>query len=174
MIVSMIVAMDKNMLVGKDDTLPWNEPIDMQWFRRKTRHKAIIMGYRTYMGIGKPLPGRLNIVMASGSPEVPGATVVPDLYDATQVAKQHRYNELVICGGPSLYNRYILSVDKLYLTVLENEYEGNVHLKNDIIAELMRIDSKETLTESGFVLEDIRTVEGVGQFKIFTRVRSAS
>lgn len=174
MITSLIVATDINGLVGKGDKLPWNEPVDMQWFINKTRNKAVVMGARTCAGIGKALPNRLNMVVASmfNWEVIPDIHVVPDLYDAIQLAKNKGYNELVICGGPSLYKQAIKWVDKVYLTVLDKEYEGDVHLDIPEIKEMMNFTNPKGVTESCFVIEHQQPVDGVGTFTTFTRVRA--
>ena len=107
MILSMIVAYTKDekgrLIIGKDGALPWNIPSDMVWFAECTRGHAIIMGRKTYESIGRPLPGRDNIVMSSDPDyQVPGATVFADLNSAILFAGV-RNHEVFIIGGQTLY-----------------------------------------------------------------------
>lgn len=171
MIVSMILATTKNALIGKGDHLPWHEPVDFEWFKSKTRHKAILMGHRTQKGINRALPNRLNIVMSNDPywDDFDDILTAPDLYDAIQVAKSKGYNELVICGGPTLYNRYFDLIDKLYVTRLEKEYEGDVYLTNPGILRLVDCDLPDVLID-GWLQEEMRIVNGVGTFKTLVRV----
>lgn len=171
---SMIVACDKNFLIGKGDELPWKCEEDMAWFVQKTRHKAILMGSKTANGIGTVLPGRFNIVLTNDPKNVTyeNPVVVTTTALAQFEANNRGYNEIVICGGLSLYRLYVDQVDKIYFTQLEGEYEGDVHLDIPLFEDLALVNSyKETF--NGWALEEVSTVPGIGSFKTFIKVNTA-
>lgn len=124
--VSIIVAMDKNRVIGKDNDLPWRLSADLKHFKAVTMGKPIIMGRKTYESIGRPLPGRKNIVMTHSSGFVAeGCTVVSSLDEAMQKAGD--VNEIMIMGGAGLYQQMLKHANRLYLTEVHTEIEGDVY-----------------------------------------------
>ena len=122
--ISIIVAMAKNRVIGKDNDMPWHLPADLQYFRKMTSGKPIIMGRKTYESIGRPLPKRHNIIISRNSDYVvEGCDVVSSLDEAVKVAGD--VEELFIIGGGFLYNQTIDATDKLYLTFIDLEVEGD-------------------------------------------------
>ena len=122
--VSIIVAMAKNRVIGKDNDIPWHLPADLKHFRKVTTGKPIIMGRKTYESIGRPLPKRHNIIISRNSDyRVEGCDVVRSLEEA--VEKAGAVDELFIIGGGFLYNQLINDADKLYLTFIDLEVEGD-------------------------------------------------
>ena len=119
--VAMIVAMAENRVIGRDNKLPWYLPNDLKYFKTTTLGKPIIMGRKTYESIGKPLPGRANIVV-SRNPEysAEGVRVVGSLEQALQLATDIAFidgaTELVVIGGAQLYAEALGRVDRIYLT----------------------------------------------------------
>ncbi|MCG8433703.1 MAG: dihydrofolate reductase, partial [Gammaproteobacteria bacterium] len=100
--ISLIVAMDKNRVIGKDNAMPWHLPADLKYFKQTTMGKPIIMGRKTYEAIGKALPGRLNIVVTRDKNyTADGCTVVHDIDEALAAAAGHE--EVMIIGGANLY-----------------------------------------------------------------------
>lgn len=127
MIVSMIMARTKDDIVGIGDKLPWHSKEDFAWFKEHTVGKAILMGRTTLEGIGKPLPKRFNLVLTRDSEYLmPGAYTVTNIEKAIQMAKLGGYEELVICGGPQVYELAKPFITKHYLTVMLNYYPGDV------------------------------------------------
>jgi len=123
-IVSIIVAMAKNRVIGKENDMPWHLPADLQHFRKMTTGKPIIMGRKTYESIGRPLPKRHNIVISRNrNYKVEGCDVVGSLEEAVSIAGE--VEEMFIIGGGFLYNQTIDAVDKLYLTFIDLEVEGD-------------------------------------------------
>ncbi|OBU45106.1 type 3 dihydrofolate reductase [Photobacterium damselae] len=122
--ISMIAAMAKDRVIGKDNAMPWHLPADFAWFKQSTLGKPIVMGRKTYQSIGRPLPGRLNIVI-SRDPQltIEGVTVVNSLEQAKMVAGE--VEELMIIGGGSIYEHYLAQADCLYLTFIEAQIEGD-------------------------------------------------
>ena len=124
MIKSFVVAMDRNRVIGRDNALPWKLPDDMAYFKRVTMGHAVIMGRRTWESIGKPLPGRRNIVVTRNRAyEAPGCTVVGSLDEAFRAAEGE--TEACIIGGTSLFEEALPEADVLHLTEVEAEVEGD-------------------------------------------------
>jgi dihydrofolate reductase len=132
MLVSLIAAMDRRGLIGDERGLPWHLPKDLRRFREYTWGKPIIMGRTTFELIGRPLPGRLNIVLTP-NPEysAPGCQVARSLDKALALAADHLAasggDEAVIIGGAKVYAEAIGRCDRLYLTVVDGEFEGTAY-----------------------------------------------
>lgn len=115
--ISLVVAKDKLNCIGKDNTLAWDIPEDMQWFRRHTTGKPIIMGRKTFESIGRPLPKRTNIVISRTLPrETEGLEVVRSLEEAIEVASLYTDNEVMVIGGGEIYKKALEIATKLYVT----------------------------------------------------------
>jgi len=124
--LSMIAALGKNRVIGNNNKMPWHLPADLQFFKKTTMGKPIILGRKTYDSIGRPLPGRLNIVLSRDkSLKIEGCTVVNSLDEAMLVAEKQDSDEIFITGGAYLYNTYLKDADRLYLTLIDEEFEGD-------------------------------------------------
>ena len=124
MMLSMIAALANNRVIGKDNEMPWHLPADLQFFKKTTMGCPIIMGRKTYDSIGRPLPGRLNIILSRDrSLFLEGCTVVNTLESALLAARGAE--EVFITGGSHLYNKFIGNADRLYLTLIDAEFEGD-------------------------------------------------
>ena len=122
--LSIIVAMDRNGLIGKDNQLPWRLPADLKHFKWVTMGKPVIMGRKTFESIGKPLPGRVNIVLTSRAMyQNPGCIVVNSLDAAIEAAGP--VSEVMIIGGAALYDESLPRADRIYLTQVQAELEGD-------------------------------------------------
>lgn len=128
-ILAMVVAMDKNRLIGVDNGLPWRLPDDMQWFVQQTMGKPVIMGRKTYASIPakfRPLKGRHNIVLTRDRRyAAPGATVVHSVEAALAAAGE--VEEIIIGGGANLYAQLLPQTTRLYLTLVDAELEGDAY-----------------------------------------------
>ena len=124
MIISIIAAMDRNHLIGNKNQLPWHLPADFAHFKAVTMGKPIVMGRKTFESIGKPLPGRKNIVL-SRNPEVEfeGVDCVSDFSQAVSLADDAE--ELMVIGGSTIYEMLMSKVDRMYLTYVEAEFSGD-------------------------------------------------
>lgn len=126
----LIAAMAENRVIGRDNQLPWHLPADLRHFKALTLNKPIIMGRKTWDSLGRPLPGRLNLVV-SRQPELQleGAEVFPSLEDAIARAEQwangQGVDELMLIGGAQLYQQGLAVADRLYLTRVMTEVEGD-------------------------------------------------
>lgn len=124
MLVSIIAAMDRNRLIGSNNQLPWHLPADLAHFKQVTMGKPIIMGRKTYESIGRPLPGRTNIVLTR-SPDfhAEGVVTANTLQQALDYASVE--DEVMIIGGSSIYELALPGADRLYLTYVESDCEGD-------------------------------------------------
>ncbi|MBS1645993.1 MAG: dihydrofolate reductase [Bacteroidetes bacterium] len=130
MLVSIIVAAAQNNVIGKDNALIWNLPIDMKFFKDKTKGHAVITGRKNYESIPKkfrPLPDRTNIVVTrQKNYDAQGAVVVSSIQEAIQYAKQHFENEEVfVIGGAEIYKQMLDSCDRVYLTRIHHSFDGD-------------------------------------------------
>jgi dihydrofolate reductase len=126
--VSIIVAIGENRVIGFDGTMPWHIPGDLKYFKEKTMGKPVIMGRRTFQSIGKPLPGRTNIILSRDqSFQAVGATVVADRKEALAVAEQAEGggDEIMVIGGAKVYTHFADLTDRIYLTQIHAKPDGN-------------------------------------------------
>jgi dihydrofolate reductase len=124
MIISMIAAMADNRIIGKDNQMPWHLPADFAWFKRCTMGKPVVMGRKTYESIGRPLPGRLNIVISRDETlKIEGVTTVTSIEQALEVAGD--VEEVMIIGGGAIYAACLPMANKLYVTHIEAAIDGD-------------------------------------------------
>ncbi len=124
--LSIIVAMDNNQLIGKDNALPWHLPADLGYFKKTTTGKTVLMGRKTYESIGRPLPNRRNVIISRNENFLAeGCEVVGSIDQALELAKGDE--EVMVMGGASFYEQMLPNVDRLYITQIEGEYEGDAH-----------------------------------------------
>jgi len=122
--LSIIVAMANHRVIGKDNDMPWHLPADLKHFKEVTLGKPIIMGRKTYESIGRPLPGRINIVISKNSElKIEGCETVTSLEQAVSLVSD--VEEIMIIGGGFLYSQTIDKADKLYLTFIDLEVDGD-------------------------------------------------
>jgi len=123
--ISLIAAMTDDRVIGIGNRLPWKLPADMRWFRRHTLGKPIVMGRKTFESFGaKPLPERLNIVITRDPDyRAEGAVVVHDIDAALRAAGEA--DEVLIIGGASFYEQMLPRADRLYLTFVHADIEGD-------------------------------------------------
>ncbi|MED3727124.1 type 3 dihydrofolate reductase [Priestia filamentosa] len=141
--ISFIVAMDDNNLIGKDNALPWYLPADLAYFKKVTTNHTIVMGRKTYESIGRPLPNRQNVVLThSTSFQEDGVTVIHSLDELKEMAN-HSNEELFIIGGARLYEQLLPVADRLYVTHIRATFDGDTHFPAFLKEEWKIIDSKE-------------------------------
>ena len=125
--ITLLVAHDLNRVIGVDNKMPWHIPEELGYFKKVTMGKAIVMGRKTFESIGKVLPGRLNIIITrNDNYSIDGAEVVHSLKEAIELGKTYS-EEVVIIGGAEIFNQSMEIADKLYITVIQNEYEGDTY-----------------------------------------------
>ena len=128
--LSLIAALGENRVIGVDNSMPWHLPGDFKYFKATTLGKPIIMGRKTWDSLGRPLPGRLNIVVSRQADLVlEGAEVYPSLEAAVvraeEWAKEQGVDELMLIGGAQLYAQGLAQADRLYLTRVALSPEGD-------------------------------------------------
>jgi dihydrofolate reductase len=127
---ALIVAMAENQTIGIDNTLPWHLPNDLQYFKKVTMAKPIIMGRKTYESIGRPLPGRTNIIITRQKGySAEGIVVVNSLQEALDKAEDISFlaghEEVMIIGGAEIYQQALQQADRLYITHVHAEIKGD-------------------------------------------------
>lgn len=126
MILSIIVAADENNVIGKDNQLIWHLPADLKHFKNLTTGHHCIMGRKTFESIGRPLPNRTFIIITRNKEyKAEGCIIVNSLQEATQAVTND--NETFIIGGAEIYRQALQHVDKIYLTRIHDEFEGDTH-----------------------------------------------
>lgn len=125
--LSLIVAIDDNFLIGNGNDLPWYEPEDLKYFKSVTLNKAVLMGYNTYLSIvnrlGKPLPKRKNYVLTYEKELPLGGIIVENL---EKLIEEYNEDEIFVIGGRMIYESMLPKVDRLYLTRIPGSHEGNI------------------------------------------------
>ncbi len=122
--ISIIVAMASNRAIGLNNQMPWHLSTDLKKFKAITMGSPILMGRKTYESIGRPLPGRQNIIISRNPKyQLEGCLVFNDVEKAIE-ACQH-YDEIFIIGGASFYEIMLSKADALYLTLINKEFEGD-------------------------------------------------
>jgi len=122
--ISLIAAMANNRIIGRDNKMPWHLPADLKHFKQVTMGKPVIMGRKTFESIGKPLPGRQNIIITRQSGlALNGCDIVHSIEDAIALVKN--IDEVMIIGGGTIYESMIDKADRLYITLIELEADGD-------------------------------------------------
>lgn len=127
--ISIVVAMARNGVIGRDNGLPWHLPDDLGWFRDVTMGKPVIMGRKTYESIPprfRPLPGRHNIVITrQANYAAPGATAVASPQAALTAAADA--DEIMVAGGSSVYTAFLPQTGRIYLTQIDADVDGDAY-----------------------------------------------
>jgi dihydrofolate reductase len=124
--ISIIVAASANNVIGAGGELPWRLPDDLRRFKRLTMHKPIVMGRRTWESIGRPLPGRQNIVLTRRPDyEAPGCQVVTSPAEALRIAAGAA--EVMIIGGSEIYALFLPKASRIYLTHVVADIDGDTY-----------------------------------------------
>lgn len=123
--ISLMVAHDPNGVMGVNNDLPWHIPEDLKYFKETTMGKAMVMGRKTYESIGRPLPGRLNIVITRNAEyQADGVEVVQTLEEAIQMAREYA-TEVMVIGGAEIFKLTMEIADRLYITEVHETYDGD-------------------------------------------------
>ena len=127
MILSLLVAAAENDVIGKDNQLPWHLPNDLKYFKNLTWGMPILMGRKTFDSIGKPLPGRKSIVITRNKDwKHDHVAVVHSVDEAIALAKQDDIKEIFVIGGAEIFNSSFDKADRIYLTRVHQEVDGDV------------------------------------------------
>lgn len=130
MIISVVVAVSKNGVIGRDNGMPWRLSTDLQRFKKLTFGKPVVMGRKTWESLGRPLPGRTNIVITRDAAyKADGAVVVPSIDAALKVGEQAArdadVNEICIIGGAQIYAQAMDKATHLHVTHIDAEIDGD-------------------------------------------------
>jgi len=126
MTISIIAALAKNRVIGKNNKLPWNLPGDLKHFKKLTLGKPIIMGQKTFESIGRPLPGRANIILSLDENFKPqGCIVAHSIEEALKILEHEK--EIMIAGGASVYKQFLHLAHKMYLTLIDADFDGDAY-----------------------------------------------
>ncbi|MEH7236478.1 dihydrofolate reductase [Bacillus sp. JJ1562] len=140
--ISLLLAMDKKQLIGKDNDLPWRLPADLAYFKRVTMGHPIIMGRKTYDSIGRPLPGRENIIVTRDtSYKAEGCKVIHSIDEIVKM-NDETDQELFVIGGAEIFKEILPYSDRLYITEIEEVFEGDTYFPEFDKAE-WKVISKE-------------------------------
>ena len=121
--ISLIFAIGRNNALGNKNKMPWYLPADFAYFKKVTMGQPVIMGRKTFESIGKPLPGRINIVITrSTSFSYEGCIVVDSIDKAKELVKD---KDSFIIGGLEIYRAFLPMADKMYITEIDNEFEAD-------------------------------------------------
>lgn len=125
--ISIIVAIAKNRAIGKNNQLLWDIPEDLEHFKKITEGHPVIMGENTYYSIGRPLPKRTNIILSKNENlEIAGTIVCHSIDEAVKTASEKDSKEIFFIGGGMVYVQALPLADKLYLTVVEGDFDADV------------------------------------------------
>jgi dihydrofolate reductase len=127
--VALIVAMSNNRVIGRNNALPWHLSEDLKYFKRTTLGKPVIMGRKTFESIGRPLPGRANIIVSRSGFSADNIRVVSSLEDALNLAESIAHidgaEEVMVIGGAELYAHALPVAQRLYVTLVDAEIDGD-------------------------------------------------
>ncbi len=128
-----IVAADKNGCIGKDGGIPWHFSEDFKWFKKTTLHHSLVMGRKTFESIGKPLSGRLNVVLTKSDPSdilkpyLDKIRIASSLHEAFSICGANVMSKCFVCGGAQVYKEALPLVDEIILTKIPGEYDGDTY-----------------------------------------------
>lgn len=146
--LALIAAVARNGVIGRDGDLPWRIPADLQFFKTATMGKPMIMGRRTFESIGKALPGRTNIVVTrSGDFTADDVEVAADFDQALAIAARQDAGEVMVIGGGEIYAAAMARADRLYLTEVHLDAEGDVHFPQFDLAQWREVSRDDHAAE---------------------------
>jgi dihydrofolate reductase len=165
--VAIIAAVAANGVIGVDNRMPWHLPEDLKFFKRMTLAKPLVMGRKTFASIGRPLPGRLNIVVTRDPDFAPdGVRVCHDLASALKLADQQAYidgaDEIMVMGGGEIYVQAMAHASRLYLTEVAVEVEGDTRfpaLADDTWVEVQRVPGSPDAGQPAYDFVEYRRLD---------------
>lgn len=141
MSISFIFAMDRNRAIGVNNTLPWHLPGDLKFFKAVTMGHPILMGRKTYESIGRPLPGRRNMILTQNTEfRAEGCEVIHSVDEAVQEFKDQ---ELFVIGGAEIFRLFAETVERMYITFIEHEFEADTHMSELDLSEWTLVSSEQ-------------------------------
>jgi dihydrofolate reductase len=154
--ISLIVAMARNRVIGANNRIPWHVPGEQQLFKQITMGHHIVMGRKTFESVGRLLPGRTTVVVTRQRDfTVPGAIVAHSLHDAINAAA--RDDEIFVIGGAELFREALPLADRIHLSVIDAEPEGDVSMPALALGEWQEIESRDHQGFRYSLLERVRS-----------------
>jgi dihydrofolate reductase len=145
-VLSMIVAMANNNIIGRNNDMPWHLPADLAYFKKITLGKPIIMGRKTFESIGRPLPGRRNIVISRDDHyQAAGIDVVNSVEQA--LALVDGSDEIMVIGGGAIYSHCLAKAERLYVTHIEANIEGDTQFPDFYDGTWLKVNSERRLSD---------------------------
>ena len=149
--ISHVVALSNNNVIGVNNSLPWNLKTDLAHFKNYTSNKIIVMGRKTYESIGRPLPNRINLIVSNTIKEINGAELFKSTEDAINKAKELCINknldEIIIIGGGYLFRDTLSITNKLVLTKVDCNIEGDVFYPDIDLNEWKKLSSEHFIKD---------------------------
>jgi len=124
-----IVAIAENNVIGQNNSLPWQLPEDLKWFKKATKDSILIMGRKTFDSLGKPLPGRESYVLTRSNKEIPGAHVIHTVEDVLKL-KETATKPIWVIGGAEIYKLLLPYCAELYITHVKDNPAGDTFSRN--------------------------------------------
>ena len=151
-VLSMIVAMADNNVIGKNNDMPWHLPADLAYFKKITLGKPLIMGRKTFESIGRPLPGRRNIVISRDkSYQAMGIDVVHSVEQALALVngsvENNAVDEIMVIGGGAIYRHCLAQADRLYVTHIKANIEGDTQFPDYDDGTWLKVNSEVRLSD---------------------------
>jgi len=146
MIISLIAAMGRNRVIGDKGKLPWRMPADLKYYKSKIKGKTVIMGRKTFESMGnKPLPNRANIIITRDQNyKVEDAIVVHSAEEAIKEAEKISPDqESMVIGGSEIYKEFLPRANRIYLTIIDGEFEGDAFFPECGITEWKEVSYEE-------------------------------
>lgn len=146
MIISLIAAITKNHVIGKNNALPWHLPDDMKYFMQTTKGHHVIMGRKNYESLPekfRPLPNRTNIVITrQRNFKAPQCMVVHSIEEGIEIARKNGEAELFIIGGAAIYQQAMPQTQRMYLTEIDATLEGDTHFPGFVKSEWREVSRR--------------------------------
>jgi len=147
-LISIIAAIDQNYLIGNSNHLPWNIKEDLHFFRRVTMGHPVVMGKRTWLSIGKPLDGRVNVILTHDRTfNIPGCLIVNSV---EEVISQFSEQEIIIIGGAEVFRQFLPYANNLYLTKIKHAFTGDTYFPQIDWNDWNIVFYEQKDTESGY------------------------
>lgn len=163
-ILSIIVAVAENGVIGKNNEIPWQLPMDMKFFKETTMGHHMVTGRKNYESIGRPLPGRTMVIATRDSEfTAPGSLLADSIEEAIQLAMELEKEEVFIIGGGEIYRQTLHLVDRLYITKIHESFDGDVFFPQinesqwkEVRSQLILADEKHKYSFTFYVYERIK------------------
>lgn len=145
-VISMVFAMDKNRTIGSNNQLPWRLPADLAYFKKVTMGHPVVMGRKTHESIGKPLPGRQNVILTKNREySSEGCIIVHSVEDVL-----HRFQkeaEVCIIGGSEIFKLFLPTANRLHITHIDYEFDGDAFFPEIHPEEWVEVSRKQGVTD---------------------------